>query len=212
MATAINLAGTKVLAAAAIAGFAAELVGALAVGIWLLVAHREQTLSILTDTFETGGEGGYLAAFLAAGLIGIYQYYGFEACGDVAEEVPNPGKRIPTSMRRTIYIGGAAAIFVTLALLLAVSDYAAVFSGEDADPVGTVMVERLRRDRHPDSVRDHPAVVRLLRHEPAGCGQPADLLLRPRRHDPGQLVPEEVQRVPARAAVRHARRRASSRP
>ena len=43
-------------------------------------------------------------------LIGLYLFYGFEACGDVAEEVPDPGRLIPKAMRRTIYIGGAAAI------------------------------------------------------------------------------------------------------
>jgi amino acid transporter len=139
-ATFINLAGTRVLALAAIAGFAAEIVGALAVGAWLLLTHREQTLSIFTDSFGAGA-GSYVPAFLAASLLGIYQYYGFEACGDVAEEVPNPGKRIPTSMRRTIYIGGAAAIFVTMALLLSISDFGAVISGEDTDPVGTVLVD-----------------------------------------------------------------------
>jgi amino acid transporter len=50
--------------------------------------------------------GSYLPAFLAASLAGLFQYYGFEACGDVAEETPNPGKR-PKAMRMTIYIGGA---------------------------------------------------------------------------------------------------------
>jgi hypothetical protein len=30
--------------------------------------------------------------------------YGFEACGDVAEETPNPGRNIPKSMRMTIYV------------------------------------------------------------------------------------------------------------
>jgi amino acid transporter len=78
---------------------------------------------------------------MAAALIGIYQYYGFEACGDVAEEVPDPGRQIPKAMRMTIYVGGAAAIFVCLSLLLAVSDYAAVIDGTDADPVTTVLNE-----------------------------------------------------------------------
>jgi amino acid transporter len=141
LATVINLMGTKVLAAAAIAGFTAELVGALAVGGWLLIAHREQTLGVLVDSFGVSKAGNYLPAFLAASLIGIYQYYGFEACGDVAEEVVNPGNRIPASMRRTIYIGGAAAIFVTTALLLSISNFGAVMSGEDTDPVGTVLVD-----------------------------------------------------------------------
>ena len=66
-------------------------------------------------------------------------YYGFEACGDVAEEVPNPGRLIPKAMRRTIYVGGAAATFICLALVLAVTDIPAVIAGEDTDPVSTVL-------------------------------------------------------------------------
>lgn len=141
IATIINFGGTKVLSYAAIAGFTAEIVGALVVGVWLLLFHREQSFTVLFDTFGTEGDGSYLPAFAAAALIGIYQYYGFEACGDVAEEVPNPGVRIPKSMRRTIYIGGAAATFVCLSLILSVTDINAVISGEDADPVGTVLTE-----------------------------------------------------------------------
>jgi amino acid transporter len=139
IATFINLGGTKVLATAAIIGFTAELAGAVAVGFWLLTFHREHGLGVLFDSFGAGGSDSYLTAFLAASLIGIFQYYGFEACGDVAEEVPDPGRRIPKAMRMTIYIGGFAATFVCLALLLAVPDFAAVISGEDADPVGTLL-------------------------------------------------------------------------
>lgn len=139
LATIINFMGTKVLAWAAIIGFTAELLGALAVGGWLLIAHREHGLDVLFDSFGTAGEGSYISAFLAASLIGIYQYYGFEACGDVAEEVPNPGVLIPKAMRRTIYIGGAAATFVCLALVLSVADIPGVIAGEDVDPVTTVL-------------------------------------------------------------------------
>jgi amino acid transporter len=139
IATLINNAGTKALSMAAIIGFSAELVGALVVGVWLLVDQRQHGLGVLFDSFGAGGDGNYLWVFLAAGLIGIYQYYGFEACGDVAEEVPDPGRRIPKSMRRTIYIGGAAATFVALSLTLSVADFGAVISGEDADPVTTVL-------------------------------------------------------------------------
>ncbi|MBX9919249.1 MAG: amino acid permease [Mycolicibacterium frederiksbergense] len=140
-ATAINFLGTKVLAKAAIIGFVAEIIGALVVGGWLLIAHREHNLGVLFDSFGTGGDGNYMFAFAAAALIGIYQYYGFEACGDVAEEVPDPGRLIPKAMRRTIYIGGAAATFVCLALVLAVADIPAVIAGEDTDPVSTVLNE-----------------------------------------------------------------------
>jgi amino acid transporter len=42
-------------------------------------------------------------------------------------------------MRRTIYVGGAAALLVTAALILAQPDLRAVLSGEQADPVGSVL-------------------------------------------------------------------------
>ncbi|BBY57264.1 APC family permease [Mycolicibacterium sarraceniae] len=139
LATTINFMGTKVLARAAIIGFSAELIGALVVGVWLLVSHREHSLSVIFDRMGAGGDGNYLWAFAAAALIGIYQYYGFEACGDVAEEVPNPGRLIPKAMRRTIYVGGAAATFVCLALVLAVTDIPAVIAGTETDPVSTLL-------------------------------------------------------------------------
>jgi amino acid transporter len=139
IATLLNLGGTKLLAKAAIFGFAAELAGAVVVGIWLLTAHREHGLGVIFDTFGAGSGGSYASAFLAASLIGVYLYYGFEACGDVAEEVADPSRLIPRSMRMTIYVGGVASIFVTLALILSVPDFGKVISGEDADPVYTVL-------------------------------------------------------------------------
>lgn len=141
LATVINFMGTRVLAMAAIIGFTAEIIGALVVGGWLLISHREHDLGVLFDSFGTGGDSSYLWAFAAAALIGVYQYYGFEACGDVAEEVPDPGRLIPKAMRRTIYIGGAAATFVALALVLSVTDIPAVIAGEDVDPVSTVLTD-----------------------------------------------------------------------
>ncbi|MEW2357374.1 amino acid permease [Spirillospora sp. NPDC029432] len=139
IATLINLSGTRWLSLAAIIGFSAELVGALVVGVWLLATERHHGLGVLFDGQGTGAGGSYAAAFLAASLIGIYQYYGFEACGDVAEEVRDPARRIPKAMRMTIYVGGAAATFITLALVLSVADFGAVISGKDADPVTTAL-------------------------------------------------------------------------
>lgn len=140
LALALNMLGTRILAIAATIGFAAELVGALVVGGWLLLTERHQNLSVLFDTEGvTGHSGGYLSAFLAAAIIGVYQYYGFEACGDVAEEVPNPTRVIPRAMRMTIYVGGAASILVCLSLLLAVPDFSAVISGENPDPVISIL-------------------------------------------------------------------------
>lgn len=136
----LNLLGTRILAIAATIGFVAELVGAIVVGGWLLLTERHQNLSVLFDTEGvTGHSGGYLSAFLAAAIIGVYQYYGFEACGDLAEEVPDPTRTIPKAMRMTIYVGGAASILVCLSLLLAVPDFGAVISGADPDPVISIL-------------------------------------------------------------------------
>lgn len=139
LSTALNLVGTKLLARVAMFGFLCELVGAILVGGYLLIFERHQPLSALFDTFGANINGSYLPAFLAASLAGLFQYYGFEACGDVAEETPNPGRQIPKAMRMTIYIGGAAAMFACLALILSVPDMAKVLAGEDTDPVSTIL-------------------------------------------------------------------------
>ena len=69
----------------------------------------------------------------------MFCYYGFEACGDVAEETPDASRMIPKAMRMTIYIGGAAACWVCLAFVLSISDIGAVISGEDTDPIVTLL-------------------------------------------------------------------------
>jgi len=140
--TAINFGGTKLLGRVAFFGFVAELVGALIVGGVLLTTHREQSFGVIFDTSSiTAGGTSYTTAFMGAALIGLYLYYGFEACGDVAEEVANPGIVIPRAMRMTLYIGGAASLFITYALILSVADIGAVISGENADPIGQSLNE-----------------------------------------------------------------------
>src|ERR1700722_1216043 len=137
--TALNVSGTKLLARVAMFGFICELLGAVVVGSYLLIAARHQSFGVLFQSFGLGSNGHYLPAFLASSVAAMFAYYGFEACGDVAEETPNPGTAIPKAMRMTIYIGGAAAILVCLALVLAVPDMGAAISGKDPDPVGTAL-------------------------------------------------------------------------
>ena len=137
--TALNLSGTRLLAKVAFFGFICELVGAIAVGGYLLVFARHQPFSVLFDTTGFGSGASYLPAFLASSVAAMFCYYGFEACADVAEETPNASTAIPKSMRMTIYVGGGAASLVCLALLLGVPDLAAAVSGADKDPVGTTL-------------------------------------------------------------------------
>ena len=136
--TALNVSGTKLLARVAMFGFICELLGAIAVGGYLLLFARHQSFGVLFQSFGLGN-GHYLPAFLASSVAAMFCYYGFEACGDVAEETPNASTAIPKAMRMTIYIGGFAAMLVCLALVLSVPDLNAVFSGKDADPVTTTL-------------------------------------------------------------------------
>jgi len=137
--TLLNVSGTRLLARVAMFGFVCELLGAIVVGGYLLLFAKSQPLSILLETSGFGSGTNYLPALLASSVAAMFCYYGFEACGDVAEETPNASSAIPKSMRMTIYIGGGAASFVCLALLLAVPDMTAAISGADADPVGTTI-------------------------------------------------------------------------
>jgi amino acid transporter len=139
LATICNVSGTQVLARVAMFGFICELIGALVVGAWLLLFVRHYPFSTLFNTFGVGSGGNYLPAFLTAALAAMFCYYGFEACGDVAEETPDASRQIPKAMRMTIYVGGLAAMLVCLALILAVPDIPSVIAGKDTDPIPTLL-------------------------------------------------------------------------
>ncbi len=137
--TVLNLSGTRLLARVAMFGFICELVGAIIVGGYLLLFARHQPLKVLVDTSFVHTDGSYWPAFFASSLAAMFCYYGFEACGDVAEETPDASRMIPKAMRMTIYIGGAAATWVCLAFVLSISDIGAVMSGKDSDPIVTLL-------------------------------------------------------------------------
>src|SRR5258707_3974043 len=117
--TALNVSGTKLLARVAMFGFICELLGAVLVGGYLLVAARHQSFGVLFQSLGLGSNGHYLPAFLASSVAAMFCYYGFEACGDLAEETPDAGRAIPKAMRMTIYIGGFAATLGCLGFVFA---------------------------------------------------------------------------------------------
>src|SRR5215212_1330222 len=139
IASAINFSGTKNLSRAVTGGFAAEIIGVAAIGLYLILFRRENSFGVLFDTFGTQGDGSYLPAFLAAGLGAVFLFFGFEACGDLAEEVPNASRSVPRATLLTILVGGSMAILAMLGFILAVPNIGAVISGKDADPIGTVL-------------------------------------------------------------------------
>jgi len=138
IASVINLFGAQLLRKAATVGLVAEVAGGLLVGLYLLFFHHRQPLSAV---FHHQGAGGsaYTGAFLAAGLMAIWIFFGFEACGDVAEEVKDPGRRVPRAMLMTLGMGGLVSFLLTLGLILAVPSLPDVVSGKDADPATTIL-------------------------------------------------------------------------
>ena len=68
-------------------GLGAELAGVIALGLYLLIFDRKQPFSVFFDALGAGGDQAYLITFLGASLSGLFLFYGFEACGSVAEEV-----------------------------------------------------------------------------------------------------------------------------
>jgi amino acid transporter len=134
LAAIINLTGVRNLGRIALFGLVAEMLGTIVFGIIFLLNERHHGLGAIFHT-AGAGSGGYLGAFLAAALFSVWIFYGFEACGDVAEEVVDPTRKIPRAMKYTLLVGGATAFFITLSYILAVPSFGAVISGENANPI-----------------------------------------------------------------------------
>jgi amino acid transporter len=143
IAFAVNYSGTRNLARIAKIGLAAELIGVIVLGLYLLLFQREQPFSVFFDTMGVGDGSGYLGPFLAASLSGLFLFYGFEACGDVAEEVADPTRRIPRAMILTILVGGVSGLLSYAGYVLAAPNLPAIVAGEDADPIPSILESTL---------------------------------------------------------------------
>ena len=138
LAAGINLTGVRNLARIALFGVVAEILGTIVFGIIFLAKEHHHGLGAIFHT-AGAGSGAYLGAFLAAGLFSVWIFYGFEACGDVAEEVVNPSRRIPKAMQLTLWVGGVTAFFITLSYVLAVPSFGDVISGKNGNPIIAVI-------------------------------------------------------------------------
>ncbi|XAS73299.1 amino acid permease [Micrococcaceae bacterium Sec5.1] len=139
VALALNFTGTKTLGRVARIGLVAELVGVIAVGLYLLIFQRKQEFGVFFDSMGVQGNESYATAFVGAALAGLFLFYGFEACGDVAEEVSDAARRIPRAMVMTIFVGGISALFSFCGYVLAAPNLQEIVNGEDADPIPAIL-------------------------------------------------------------------------
>jgi amino acid transporter len=134
--------GIRLLSRAVTVGITAELVATVGVGLALLLAFREQDLSLLGETLgaEALSGGSVGAGLLAALAVGGWVFIGFDACIAASEETRDAGHHVPRAIW-TILLGVGVLVFVNgVAVSLAHPDPAAVVAGGDADPVGTAVV------------------------------------------------------------------------
>ena len=139
VALAINFTGTAWLARIARIGLAAELIGVIGLGLYLLLFQRKHDFSVFFDTMGTAGDGSYVPAFMASAIAGLFLFYGFEACGDVAEEVADPARRIPRAMMMTILVGAVSALFSFGGYVLAAPDLQGIVNGDIEDPIPAIL-------------------------------------------------------------------------
>ena len=104
IAGAFNLMGTRMLSRITELGVWAGLAG-LAACLYLLIFARQQSFDVLTQSFGAG-DANPTAALFAASLIGIWIFFGHEACGDLAEEVQDASHKVPRAMMLTMAAGG----------------------------------------------------------------------------------------------------------
>jgi amino acid transporter len=128
--TTLNITGAQVMARVAQFGVYIEIIGTFGIAIILAINGFHHGLGFLfkTDGVENastnplgldfGGNWLFGAAIIAV-LAPVYIYYGFESCGDIAEETKDAGRQIPRAMRLAVIWGGVGSIVLTAALLLA---------------------------------------------------------------------------------------------
>jgi amino acid transporter len=133
--------GIEPLSRVVTAGITAEVVATVGVGLALLLAFREQDLSLLGETLGAEAlSGSSFAGLLAALAVGGWVFIGFDACVAASEETRDAGRHVPRAIW-TILLGVGVLVFLNaVAVSLAHPDPAAVVAGEDLDPVNTAAV------------------------------------------------------------------------
>jgi amino acid transporter len=108
----------------------------------LLLAFRDQDLSVLTETLGAEGlSGGSVGAGLLAALaVGGWVFIGFDCAVGAAEETRDAARHVPRAIWIALLSVGALVMLNGVAATLAHPDPAAVVAGEDVDPVTTAVV------------------------------------------------------------------------
>ena len=130
--TAANIAGRLVLRVLMTSSIIAEIIGSIGLGMWLILFHRENSFSSLTDGFSDPGYLSLSGPFLVSMAFVGWSFVGFESAGSIAEEVHHPRRNLPKAVIFSIAFIALIVMFSALAIILAIPEDVAVNS---TDPV-----------------------------------------------------------------------------
>jgi urea carboxylase system permease len=132
--TVINMIGVKVMAMINNIGVMTELVGSTVLVILLAFhIHRGPGVILHTNGTGAGHAWGYFGAFLIAGLMSAYIFYGFDTAGSLAEETNNPRKFAPPGIIRAVI---AAAIIGGALMIVAMMSVPNIFKASVSGSIG----------------------------------------------------------------------------
>ena len=147
--TSLNIAGAKVMGRVAQFGVGVEILGTLGIALILAIHGFHHSLGFLfstqgathasTNVYGVGFGGSWLSAALIAVLAPVYIFYGFESCGDIAEETKDAGAKIPKAMRWALVWGGIGSLILTAALLLAMPKHDPIKATFDGGGVPAIL-------------------------------------------------------------------------
>lgn len=130
--TAANIAGRLVLRILMTSSIIAEIIGSVGLGMWLILFHRENSFSTLTDGFSAPSYLSLSGPFLVSMAFVGWSFVGFESAGSIAEEVHHPRRNLPKAVIFSISFIALIVMFSALAIILAIP---ADIAANSADPV-----------------------------------------------------------------------------
>src|ERR1043166_7616563 len=147
--TTLNITGAKVMGRVAQFGVGVEIVGTFGIALILLIHGFHHGLGFLFSTqgvthassnvYAVNFHGSWLAAALVAVLAPVYIFYGFESCGDIAEETRDASQKIPRAMRWALIWGGVSSLVLTASLLLAMPKHNPIKATFDGGGVPAIL-------------------------------------------------------------------------
>jgi urea carboxylase system permease len=118
IATIVNIAGVRHMAAATSIGVTVEIVAVVALVVILFSLPGRGPQVVLHHEGWTGA-GGYLPAFLASSLMAAYVMVGFDSAGELAEETHSPRRTTPRTILRALIVSAIGGALLILGALMA---------------------------------------------------------------------------------------------